>query len=364
MTEFIYSLSTVVLAAALFIALVLAIGVGFRIGRRYKERFNDPVRGHINAIQASMLGMVALLLAFTLSRSLEQFSSRSEAVVDEANAIGTAYLRAQLLPASVAEPSQEALRNYVDLRVEAAEMSFEELDKKLVTEVEQKQADLWRYAQEAAAGKVTPITSLFVQSINELIDSYGSRKAAVRRHVPACVILLLSSTFVLTAGVVGFASGAEGHRPSITCYFLVLFIVTLVFLIVDEQHLHTVNSPDAFAMGTRNTPDDAYNFAKGEAVKKNTTGEMVQKKTPYDWCAVTDHAEYLGVMPLLLDPKSPLQNTPIGKMIASGDPKQGAAAFQDNHQQDVSQRGDPIPGRSRSLEIGLAEAEGCCQSPL
>ena len=96
-----------------------------------------------------------------------------------------------------------------------------------------------------------------------------------------------------------------------------------------EQHLHTVNSPDAFAMGARNTPDDAYNFAKGKAVKKNTTGEMVQKKTPYDWCAVTDHAEYLGVMPMLLDPKSPLRKTPIGKMIASGDPKQGAAAFQE-----------------------------------
>jgi hypothetical protein len=49
-----------------------------------------------------------------------------------------------------------------------------------------------------------------------------------------------------------------------------------------EQHLHTVNSPDACAMGTRNTPDDAYRFCKGEAVKKNTTGEIVKKGTPYD----------------------------------------------------------------------------------
>ena len=95
-----------------------------------------------------------------------------------------------------------------------------------------------------------------------------------------------------------------------------------------EQHLHTVNSPDAFSMGTRNTPDDAYRFCKGEAIKKNTTGEMVQKKTPYDWCAVTDHAEYLGMMPLLLEKDNPLQDTPIGKMIASGDPEQGEAAFQ------------------------------------
>lgn len=95
-----------------------------------------------------------------------------------------------------------------------------------------------------------------------------------------------------------------------------------------EQHLHTQNSPDAFAMGTRNTVDDAYRFAKGEAVKKLVDGTTVQKKTPYDWCAVTDHAEFLGMMPLMLDKNSPLNKTPIGKMIASGDPKQGAEAFQ------------------------------------
>jgi hypothetical protein len=95
-----------------------------------------------------------------------------------------------------------------------------------------------------------------------------------------------------------------------------------------EQHLHTVNSPDAFAFGTRNGPDDAYKFCKGEAIKKSTTGEMIQKKTPYDWCAVTDHAEYMGIMPLLLKKDNPMADTEIGKMIASGDPKKGEAAFQ------------------------------------
>jgi len=94
-----------------------------------------------------------------------------------------------------------------------------------------------------------------------------------------------------------------------------------------EQHLHTQNSPDAFAMGTRNTPDDAYNFAKGKAVKKNTSGKMVQKKTPYDWCAVTDHAEYLGVFPQFSDPNSELmkklKDNALVKMIMSGDAKKG-----------------------------------------
>jgi len=95
-----------------------------------------------------------------------------------------------------------------------------------------------------------------------------------------------------------------------------------------EQHLHTTNSPDAFSFGTRNGPDDAYRFCKGEAIKKSTTGEMIQKKTPYDWCAVTDHAEYMGIMPLLLKKDNPMADTDIGKKIASGDPKKGEAAFQ------------------------------------
>jgi hypothetical protein len=98
-----------------------------------------------------------------------------------------------------------------------------------------------------------------------------------------------------------------------------------------EQHLHTQNSPDAFAMGTRNTPDDAYNFAKGKAVKKNTSGKMVQKITPYDWAAVTDHAEYFGVFPQFSDPNSALmkkqKDNPMVKMIMSGDAKKGDEAF-------------------------------------
>ena len=95
-----------------------------------------------------------------------------------------------------------------------------------------------------------------------------------------------------------------------------------------EQHLHTANSPDAFAMGVRNTPDDAYRFCKGEAIKKIVSKTTVQKRTPYDWCAVTDHAEYLGIMPLIIEKGSAMSKTAIGKEILSGDPKKGADAFQ------------------------------------
>ena len=95
-----------------------------------------------------------------------------------------------------------------------------------------------------------------------------------------------------------------------------------------EQHLHTQASPDAFAFGTRADANDAYRYAKGEAIMEAQSGKKIQKRTPYDFAAVTDHSEYLGMMPLLLDPNSPLQETEIGKLIAKGDKKSGQAAFQ------------------------------------
>ena len=106
--------------------------------------------------------------------------------------------------------------------------------------------------------------------------------------------------------------GGSGPNPLKNVYF-------------GEQHLHTSSSADAFAFGTRSTPDDAYRFAKGEPITLATSGKSVKKSTPYDWIAVTDHAVYLGVMSMLLDPNSPMKDTPVGKMMAAG---QGDAAFQ------------------------------------
>ena len=82
-----------------------------------------------------------------------------------------------------------------------------------------------------------------------------------------------------------------------------------------EQHLHTSASPDAFAVGTRGTWDDAYRYAKGEEIKLSTTGEMVKKRTPYDFVAITDHAEYFGVMPRLIDPKDLLSKSDFAKKL-------------------------------------------------
>ncbi len=82
-----------------------------------------------------------------------------------------------------------------------------------------------------------------------------------------------------------------------------------------EEHLHTMNSPDAFVVGTRGTWEDAYNWAMGKEITLSTTGEKIKKSTPLDFVGITDHAEYFGVMPSLIDKSSPLYNTDLGKKM-------------------------------------------------
>ena len=84
-----------------------------------------------------------------------------------------------------------------------------------------------------------------------------------------------------------------------------------------EQHMHSEMSPDAYAVGTRQKMDDAYLYGMGEEITLSTTGEKIKRGTPYDFVALTDHAEYLGVFKQLADPKSPLAGHGLAKLINS-----------------------------------------------
>ncbi|MEE9602875.1 MAG: DUF3604 domain-containing protein [Thermoguttaceae bacterium] len=91
-----------------------------------------------------------------------------------------------------------------------------------------------------------------------------------------------------------------------------------------EQHIHTRNSPDAFAMGTRGTWDDVYRYAMGEETTLSTTGQKIKKSTPYDFVGLTDHAEYFGVMPRLIDPNDPLSKSDFAKKLQGPDASSNA----------------------------------------
>jgi hypothetical protein len=83
-----------------------------------------------------------------------------------------------------------------------------------------------------------------------------------------------------------------------------------------EQHLHSENSPDAFATGSRQKREDAFRYGRGDEITLSTNGQKIKRQTPYDFVVLTDHAEYFGVMPKLIDPKNPLSKTALGKELS------------------------------------------------
>lgn len=236
MNELFYDVNTGLIAGVLLLSMALAIELGHRLGLRSKGATNEATRAHISGIQSSILGILALLLGFTFSLSLQRFDSRSEAVVEEANAIGTAYLRVQLLPAAMRTEVRALLRDYLDLRVQASVLTAVDRTERqdLLAKAGRAQNALWGYAVQAL--EVDPnayAPTLFAESVNQLIDNFGKRDAALGRHVPEVVLLLLYGTFLMTGAIVGFSTGIAGHRPSMVSYVLVALIVVLVFIILD-----------------------------------------------------------------------------------------------------------------------------------
>jgi hypothetical protein len=117
-------------------------------------------------------------------------------------------------------------------------------------------------------------------------------------------------------------------------------------------HVHTGYSFDAFTNGTVSRPDDAYRWAKGEAIQGNAAGLMLKLNTPLDFYAVSDHAEMMGVFPLMQDPESPLSAHPMAKRVLSEDSNVRMQAFAEILREFSGGKLDPAftdPAISRSV---------------
>lgn len=216
MKELMYDFGAGLIAAVLLAVVLAAIEIGFRFGRRNRgPDVDDDSKAHINATQASTLGILALLLAFTFSLSLQRFDTRSDAVVDEANAIGTAYLRLDLLTKAAQPRLREEFRRYADARIALYEQL---LNFDAARSERQRGSDLRQqiWTDALAAVNESPDARqalLLVPALNEMIDLTSAREAALRTHVPPGVFVLL---VLLALGCAFFAGlgTAKSRRPS------------------------------------------------------------------------------------------------------------------------------------------------------
>lgn len=211
--------------------IVGAIELGRWLGASEKVRKSETVTMLVGAL----LGLLALIMGFTFSVALSRFEARLDAVLEEANAIGTTALRARLLHEPEASASLKLLRDYVRVRLDVTQRAASPAE--VATAVERSneiQEALWREAKAAAAKDNAMVpTGLYLQTLNETIDAQEKRLTAFRNRVPGIVIVALYGIAVLAACFTGYSGWSEGQRSRISDY-LVYFVVASVILLIQD----------------------------------------------------------------------------------------------------------------------------------
>lgn len=235
-TEFLYPYSSVSIAIALFFAMLLFNEIGFRVGRFVQEHTDSVIMTLTGSIQASVLGLLALMLGFTFSMSMQRYDERSMALIEEANAIGTSMLRIGLLPHEYQSDARKLLARYIDERVAMGTISIiqKELRNEHSRQVSSVLHQLWALAVEATNEDPRAVTTgAFIQSLNSMIDAQGKRNALQEMHVPEAVILLLFIVFIASGGMIGYSGGLSGNRIIAPVVLVTLLITLIVFIIID-----------------------------------------------------------------------------------------------------------------------------------
>ena len=210
----------------------LAIEVGYYVGRLRVRRGVPEKADSIAAMHGTILALLAFILAFTFGMASTRYDARKRLVLTEANAIGTSFLRADLLPSPFDTEMKTLLREYVDTRLEAVRPDKRDA---ALARSEELHALLWSQAVQVsreAPGSYGLL--LFTPSLNEVIDLHAERVvAAIYDRLPAGVWAVLYLVAILAMLAMGYHLALTDSRRSITSVALALAFSLVIVLIVD-----------------------------------------------------------------------------------------------------------------------------------
>jgi hypothetical protein len=246
-----------IFALGLFVAMILLLELGRRIAIR--RLLEDPVgaREGLGVVEGAVFSLLGLLIAFTFSGAATRFDARRQLIVEEANDIGTAYLRIDLLPDSAQPALRDLFRRYVDARlaiyekipdIEAAKV---ELAKSQVL-----QQELWSNAVAACRESGSqPAHMLLLPAINPMFDIATTRIEAVNIHPPLVIFIMIGVLMLGAALLAGYGMGASKSRSLAHVISFATVMALTVYVIIDIEYprvgLITVEKSDRVLMDLR-----------------------------------------------------------------------------------------------------------------
>jgi hypothetical protein len=227
-----FALNAVLLAVGLLVAMLVCLEIGLHIGRRRAAQGAEGAGAGV--VDGAIFALLGLLIAFTFSGAASRFDERRALIVEEANAIGTAYLRVDLLPAAVQADVRDSFRRYLDTRL-AAYRAVPDMDKVAaeLARANQLQQEIWTKAVAASAG--TPAAVLVLPALNQMIDITTTRTMAAKMHPPPIIFLLLFGLALLSAVLAGHAMGSGKGRNWLHTATFALALAGAVYVILDIE---------------------------------------------------------------------------------------------------------------------------------
>jgi len=226
---------TAALAVVLFVILSIACEVGYRVGRwrRGESEPSDAEIGAASILTGGMLALLAFMLGLTVSFAENRYEARRDLVVEEANAIGTAGLRARMIGGAEGDSIAALIGDYAHARLEFTRAEFIAPVDRILARAEGDQRRIWDLATVIARRDPTPITANLVSALNTMFDASMSQRFAFAGRVPPGILTLLVVGSILAIGAMGFQLGLAGHRQPVLSSLLLAMWVGAMVLAVD-----------------------------------------------------------------------------------------------------------------------------------
>ena len=220
------------IAAGLVLGLLGSVEFGYRVGKRRMRGTDAGKAMETGAIQGAMLGLLGLLLGFSFAGASGRYMERQDLITAEANAIGTAYLRADLIDAPHADELRAALGEHVAHRVEASGSLQRGATPEMMAQVRGFHDRIWAAASAGVAAR-PGVAVAVLNPVNDVLDLHATRVAATRKHLPALVLGLLIVCSLLTLGVIGYACALAKRRNTTMTSVIAVLIGAAIWTTLD-----------------------------------------------------------------------------------------------------------------------------------
>ena len=217
-----------------FVIAFIVFAVAARFGERFGRSHEIPEdnRGEFDIIQGATLTLLGLIIGFTFSMAVGRYDLRKSYEEEEANAIGTEILRADLLPPADAAKVRALLARYLEERIVFYSSRDEEALRQSDAKTAKLQAELWAAVKAPALAQPSPVTALAVSGMNDVLNTQGYTLAAWRNRIPTSAWALMATIGLCATVLVGL--GAKKSRRATRLFLVLPFVIAVAFLLIAD----------------------------------------------------------------------------------------------------------------------------------